>query len=257
MGGNGTFRMRVPGALRILLSEMEEPGGDRRKIQDWRGVFAMMRVLFFLFIPVLPMAALDYKRDVMPIFEAKCYDCHSDEAKKVKGGLRLDDEGHFLKRFSKNEVVVPGDWDASYLFVTLVMPQHEKGAMPPKNKGERLSEKEIMTVAKWIHEGAKIDGKRGRKGPDKWNPEKRLKFKDGRIVTEQFGPAPEVKELTWEIWTNGAGKEIVARFQGLEGGKVSFELRGGKTVLYPLEGLSEESQKKVEMLAASGGEMME
>ena len=210
-----------------------------------------MKFLILFFLLVGSGAALDYKRDVMPIFKAKCYDCHSDEAKKVKGGLRLDDEEQFAKRFSKNDVVVPGDWDASYLFVTLVMPRHEKGAMPPKNKGEGLTEEEIKLVAQWIHEGAKIDGKTGKKGPDKWDPAKTLKFKDGRIVTEQFGPAPEVKEAVWETWTNKAGKEIIARFKGLKDGKVTFELKKtGKTMAYPLEGLSEESQKKAKELSA-------
>ena len=209
-----------------------------------------MRVLLAIVCLVTCAQALDYKRDVMPIFKAKCYDCHSEEGDKIKGGLRLDDEEHFLKRFSKNEVVVPGDWDASYLFVTLVRPQHEKGAMPPKNKGERLTEEEIMTVAQWIHEGAKIDGKRGKKGPDKWDPKKLLKFKDGRIVTEQFGPAPVVVEPAWQKWTNAKGIEIIARFHGLSKGKVSFELKSGKKVAYPLEQLSRESQSKVKNLAA-------
>lgn len=216
-----------------------------------------MKVFFLFLIMTVPVWALDYKRDVMPIFKEKCYDCHSDGAKKVRGGLRLDDEEHFFKRFTKNDVVVPGDWDASYLFVTLVMPHDEKGTMPPKNKGEKLTEKEIITVAKWIHEGAKIDGEKGKKGPDKWDPEKTLKFKEGRIVTEQFGPAPEVKEPAWESWTNKEGKEIIARFQGLKEGKVSLEIKGGKTVSYPLEGLSEESQKKVKALSNPAEEMME
>ncbi len=201
--------------------------------------------------------ALDYKRDVMPIFKAKCYDCHSEEGDKIKGGLRLDDEEHFLNRFSKNEVVIPGDWDASFLFVTLVRPQHEKGAMPPKSKGERLTEEEIMTVAQWIHEGAKIGREKGKKGPDEWDPKKILKFKDGRVVTEQFGPPPAVVEPAWEKWTNAKGVEIIARFHGLAKGKVSLELKTGKKVAYPLEQLSAESQAKVQKLAAPSKMEME
>ena len=123
-----------------------------------------MKSVIFFACTVLSAAALDYKKDVMPILKEKCYDCHSDKAKKVKGGLRFDDEEHFFKRFAKNDVVIPGDWDASYLFVTVVWPEHKKGAMPPKNKGERLTEKEIRTVAQWIHEGAKIDGEKERGG---------------------------------------------------------------------------------------------
>lgn len=203
--------------------------------------------------------ALDYKRDVMPIFKEKCYDCHSSKAKKVKGGLRLDDEKHFFKRFTKNEVVVPGDWDASYLFVTLVMPQHEKGAMPPKNNGESLTEKEIRTVAEWIHEGAEIDGEKGKEGPENWHPDKLLKFKDGRVVTEQFGEAPKVEkqEPKWESWTNKEGKEITARFHGVAKEKVDFELKNGKRVSYPLEQLSKESRLRISALSEPAEMMKE
>lgn len=213
-----------------------------------------MKSLIITIVLALPAAALDYKSDIMPIFKAKCYDCHSSEAKKVKGGLRLDDEEHFFKRFSKNDVVIPGDWDASYLFVTLVMPRDEKGSMPPKDKGEPLTEKEIKLVAQWIHEGAKIDGEKGKKGPDKWDPEKMLKFKNGRIVTEQFGNEPEVEEPQWETWTNDVGKELVARFLELSDGKVKLELKNGKTVSYPLDRFSEESQKKIKKLAEAAEE---
>lgn len=214
-----------------------------------------MKVILAMVCLATCAQALDYKRDVMPIFKKKCFDCHSEEEGKVKGGLRLDDEEHFFNRFSKNEVVIPGDWDASFLFVTIVRPSHEKGAMPPKDKGERLSEEEIMTVAQWIHEGAKIDGKKGKEGPDEWDPKKLLKFKDGRIVTEQFGPPPAVVEPAWEKWTNAKGAEIVARFHGLSKGKVNFELKDGKRVAYPLEQLSKVSQEKVKKLSSSS--MME
>ena len=64
-----------------------------------------MKIALLLFVLPLAVHALDYKRDVMPIFKEKCYDCHSSKAKKVKGGLRLDDEKIFSKRFAKNGVV--------------------------------------------------------------------------------------------------------------------------------------------------------
>ena len=211
-----------------------------------------MKPLILFACTTLAASAVDYKRDVMPIFKDKCYDCHSDKAKKVKGGLRLDDEKHFFKRFAKNDVVIPGDWDASYLFVTIVWPEHKKGAMPPRNKGERLTEKEIRTVARWIHEGAKIDGEKGKKGSDELDPDKILKFKDGRLVTEQFGPAPKVIEPEWEEWTNAKGITITARFRGLAKDKVTLELKKtGKRVSYPLDQLSRESQEKAKKMGAS------
>ncbi|MEJ6579755.1 MAG: hypothetical protein QNL33_05600 [Akkermansiaceae bacterium] len=202
-----------------------------------------MTSLLILALLALPSFSLDYKRDVMPIFDEKCADCHSEKASKIKGGLRLDDEEHFFNRFSKNDVVIPGDWDASYLFVTLVMPRHEKGSMPPKDKGKPLTEKEIMTVAQWIHEGAKIGREKGKKGSDEMEPSKILKFHDGRLLKEGEQLPPQAKEPEWEDWTNAKGQKITAKFHGLKAGKVSFELKGGKKVDYPLEQLSGESQE--------------
>jgi len=189
--------------------------------------------------------ALDYKRDIMPIFKEKCFDCHSSEAKKVKGGLRLDDEEGFLRRFSKNDVVVPGDWDASYLFVTLVMDRHEKGAMPPQGKGEPLTEKEIMDVAQWIHEGAKIAGQKGEKGDQEMLPEKILKFQNGRLLKEGQHPMPIVPEPVWDEWTNAQGRKITARFLWAKSNKVGLELKNGKKVDYPIEQLSKQSQELI------------
>ena len=91
---------------------------------------------------VVPVsAALDYKRDIMPIFESKCFECHS-AAEKVKGGLRLDDPQHFYKRFAKNSVVIPGDWDGSYLFVAVSRAPGSKDGMPPKSK---TGDKDLLT----------------------------------------------------------------------------------------------------------------
>ncbi|WAC20878.1 c-type cytochrome [Luteolibacter sp. SL250] len=204
-----------------------------------------MKPIILLTLLATPCLALDYKRDVLPIFEKKCFDCHSAGAEELKGGLRLDDEEHFFKRFAKNDVVVPGDWDASYLFVTVVIPPGEKGTMPPKNKGERLTEQEIMTVAKWIHEGAKIGREKGEKGSDEMEPSKILKFHNGQLLREgEEAPVAEAMP-EWEEWTNRDGQKITAKFIKVANGKVSFELKGEKKVDYPLEQLSEESRNRI------------
>ena len=204
---------------------------------------------------VLPAAALDYQKDVMPIFAAKCYDCHSEESADVKGGLRLDDPEGFLKRFAKNDVVIPGEWDASYLFVTVTKPHAEKGAMPPKGKGDPLTPEEVMTVARWIHEGAAIGREKGEKGSKDMDPEKILRFKDGVMVTEEedseiptAGPAIAPTAAPQE-WQNRAGQKILATFSGLKDGQVHFVLATGKDAFYPLDKLSDESQAAIRKLA--------
>ncbi len=220
-------------------------------------------LLLCILAMVAPAAlALDYERDVMPIFEEKCFDCHSAEADKVKGGLRLDDPEHFLGRFAKNDVVLPGNWDASYLFVTISRPHDSEEAMPPKGKGTPLTPEEILTVANWIHEGAKVGRESGDKGPDDLKPDGILKFKNGALVTETFDassdasakpmtkpePAPEQTEREW---TNREGTKIQATFQGLEGSNAVLKLKDGRVARYPLEKLSDESQATIREISAS------
>lgn len=204
-----------------------------------------MKPFFFLALMATSALALDYKRDILPIFEKKCFDCHSAEAKELKGGLKLDDEAHFHQRFAKNDVVIPGDWDASYLFVSVVTPPGEEGAMPPKGKGERLTEEEIRAVAQWIYEGARIGREKGKQGSDEMEPSKILRFRDGLLLREGEEAAAEEIKPEWEDWTNREGRKITAKFLKFENGKVSFELKGEKKVDYPLEQLSEESRKRI------------
>jgi mono/diheme cytochrome c family protein len=214
---------------------------------------------FALAVAALPSPglALDYERDIMPIFETKCFDCHSAEAETMKGGLKLDDPKHLLGRFDKNSVVVPGDWDASYLFVVITRAPDHKEAMPPKDKGEALTPEEILKVANWIHEGARVDGERGERGEKENNPDAVLKFKDGRMVTEEFapseGPATTREEIVRD-WINRDGKKIRAIFKGLESGNALLELENGKLFRYPLEKLSDGSRLKVRELSGESKE---
>jgi hypothetical protein len=209
---------------------------------------------------VFPAAALEYKKDVMPIFDAKCADCHSAKSEKVKGGLRLDDPEGFLKRFAKNDAVIPGDWDASYLFVTITKPHHQKGAMPPKDKGDPLTPGEVMTVAKWIHEGAAVGREKGDKGDPDLDPEKILRFKNGVLITEgddedeipMAPPSAPAAPAGPQEWTNANGQKIKATFKTLKSGHVHFTLENGKEAVYPLDKLSPGSQAAIRKLA---GEM--
>lgn len=217
------------------------------------------RVLLLSCVLVPSAHALDYKRDILPIFREKCFDCHEGaDGKKVKGGLRLDDPAHFFGRFAKNDVVVPGDWDASYLFVAITLEPGAKGVMPPKGKGDPLTPDEIMKVAKWIHEGARIEGETGEPGPDDFDPEDILKFKDGVMVTERFGEEPEEKPAAkapapeQREWTNSEGTKIRAAFGGLEGDNVILLREDGKTFKYPLAKLSDTSRKEAGEMGDSG-----
>ncbi len=185
-----------------------------------------MKAIPLILLPLFPPAvsALDYERDIMPIFAKKCADCHSRASGESKGGLILDDPRHLLGRLGKNNLVVPGDWDASYLFITLYRPERDEDAMPPKGKGERLTPEEVTLVQRWITEGAPILGERGPRGT---MPEE--------TATKPASPQPRE-------WTNREGASIVATLLRVENGLAYLRMANGTVHRYPVENLSDESR---------------
>ncbi|MGG7661770.1 DUF1553 domain-containing protein [Dyadobacter sp. BHUBP1] len=105
---------------------------------------------------------LDFNYDVKPILSDKCFACHGPDAKKQKGGLRLDTEEGAYKALknakngqgSKHHAIVPGDLAASEVYNRLVS-QDPDLKMPPPASNLTLSAKEIAILTRWIEEGAK------------------------------------------------------------------------------------------------------
>ena len=104
-----------------------------------------MRLDLFLIIllssPGLTFA-VDFVREVRPIFEKHCYECHG--AEKQKNDFRLDIKAVALKH------VKAGHSAESQLFRFVSGLEKDK-PMPPKSK---LSVGEINTLKRWIDEGA-------------------------------------------------------------------------------------------------------
>ena len=97
-----------------------------------------------------PAGAVDYFKQVRPILEARCHDCHSGG--KPKGGLRLDDlAGALAGGKADGPALVPGKPDESALLARVKSTGGE--AMPPK--GEKLTADEIRVLDTWIKEGAR------------------------------------------------------------------------------------------------------
>jgi hypothetical protein len=94
--------------------------------------------------------SIDFFKDVQPILEAKCYDCH--QGGKAKGDLRLDELAAALKGGeSDGPAILPGHASKSPL-IARVTTTDEDELMPPK--GKPLTEQEIATLTTWINEGA-------------------------------------------------------------------------------------------------------
>ncbi len=95
-------------------------------------------------------APVDFVRDVRPIFEKHCVECHGE--KKQKSGFRLDVKAAALKGGDdQGPDIVPGKAEESPL-IHLISTTNEDELMPPK--GGRLSAAEIDTLTRWINEGA-------------------------------------------------------------------------------------------------------
>lgn len=93
---------------------------------------------------------VDYFKEVRPILEKHCYDCH--QGGKAQGGLRIDNHESMLTGGESEEpAIVPGKVDESIL-LERVTTEDDGMVMPPK--GDRLSDEEIAILKRWIEGGA-------------------------------------------------------------------------------------------------------
>lgn len=112
-------------------------------------------VYFFLF-PVFAQAApapgsAFFESKIRPILADHCYECHSAEAGKSKGGLRVDDRDSLLRGGDTGPAVVPGKPGESLLLVSMEHSDPDL-VMPPEKP--RLSDAVLEDFRKWITEGA-------------------------------------------------------------------------------------------------------
>jgi hypothetical protein len=91
---------------------------------------------------------VDFRRDIEPIFRARCSNCHG--AQQQLSGLRLDSREAALRGGYSGVAVRPGDSAGSRL-IELVSGKG-KLVMPPA--GTRLDEREMQLLRNWIDQGA-------------------------------------------------------------------------------------------------------
>jgi len=104
----------------------------------------------FSYASWLHAQTIDFVRDVRPIFQKHCYECHAD--KKQKSGLRLDvKQAAFQGGDGYGKSFSPGKSGDSPL-IQLVTSKDKDDRMPPE--GDALKTEEIQTLIQWIDEGA-------------------------------------------------------------------------------------------------------
>ena len=90
---------------------------------------------------------------VKPMLSEKCFGCHGEPGKKIKGGLDVTTRDAFLKGGDEfSDTLVPGSSAKSFV-MTAVRWEDEDYEMPPK-KNDRLSGQQIKDLAVWIDAGA-------------------------------------------------------------------------------------------------------
>lgn len=94
--------------------------------------------------------AIDYAKQIRPIFADTCYKCHG--AKKVKGKLRLDSRAAIEKGGKDGKIITPGDPAKSDLFRRITLPKDDDDVMP--SEGDPLPKEKTDLIKKWIAAGA-------------------------------------------------------------------------------------------------------
>jgi cytochrome c553 len=124
-----------------------------------------------------------FEKKVRPVLVKHCYSCHSAEAKKLKGELRLDTRDGVLRGGASGPAVVPGQ-PAESLLVKSVKHAKDVEAMPPDKK---LSEAEIADLEAWVKLGAP-DPRTGGKSAGRIDLERAKEFWSFRPVVRPSVP---------------------------------------------------------------------
>src|SRR5262245_50689049 len=99
-------------------------------------------------------AAEFFEKKVRPVLAEHCFTCHSDQAKKLKGGLRLDSRAALLKGGDSGAAIVPGE-PANSLLLKAVGYKDVDLQMPPKGK---LPDAAVADLTVWVKSGAAWPG---------------------------------------------------------------------------------------------------
>lgn len=95
---------------------------------------------------------ITFAKDIKPIFEKACFNCHGEEKQKAK--LRVDSVEAIKKGSENGEIIVVGNSAKSSLVHT-VAGLIEDMMMPPEGKADPLTKEQIALLRAWIDQGAK------------------------------------------------------------------------------------------------------
>ena len=101
-----------------------------------------------------------YDSLILPVFAAKCQECHGEN--KSKGKLRLHTKKDFLKGGSGvgSDIIVKGNIEESELIYRITLPKEDEEAMPRMEDSDHynpVTPQELEVMKAWIEIGASFD----------------------------------------------------------------------------------------------------
>lgn len=137
--------------------------------------------------------SVDFKREVRPIFERHCYECHGEQ--KQKAGVRFDRKSTVFKGGDSGKPLLVSGKSADSLIIQKITATDPDEVMPPK--GPRVSESDVALLRKWIDAGAA------------WPDE--IEQKHWAYVKPERPPLPSVRKAEWA--KNGIDYFTLARLE--------------------------------------------
>ena len=106
-------------------------------------------VVFFFFANLLPAqdqatVKVDFVKDIKPIFEQHCLECHGPDKEE---NFRID------QRDSTMDFIIPGEAKNSEVYTALVSEDPEE-KMPPPEEAEGFTDSHVQLIKDWIDQGA-------------------------------------------------------------------------------------------------------
>ncbi len=169
-----------------------------------------------LLMAPISIQAVDFEKEILPFFEAKCIDCHQapyeedGKLKKPKADLRMDAAWAINIGSENGAVVVAGKPDDSEVFYRVTLPEDDDDFMPPSGKADPLTEKEIALFKKWIEDGADFGGWAGNlegKPKEVSNTGDKIPVSEIQEVYKRIaGKLEPVEDSAWESVTEAGGR---------------------------------------------------
>lgn len=175
-----------------------------------------------------------FTEQVRPLLVKKCYGCHADDPKKLKGELDLRTRESTLKGGISGPALVPGNAEKSLIFHAVTW-KDEQLRMPPKERN-RLTVKEIDLLKKWITAGAPWP----KSTAQKWNDSPKG---NSVVMSTSGGLSPD--------WTNRKySRDDVWAYQPVQRYPVPFEGLDRKNINNPIDAFIQTKLKEKKLAPA-------